>query len=419
MTSSPIVAHDRPPLAGIRVLDLSRVVSGPFCTMLLGDLGAEVIKIEAPSSGDDSRHFGPPFVGGESAYFLSVNRNKKSCCIDLKTAAGRELVLKLAAESDVLLDNFRPGTLARLGLDDATLREANPCLVLCSITGFGDSGADAQRPGYDLIVQGESGFMDITGVADGPPTKVGTSVADLVTGLYASQAILAALMARKEDGRGRRVDLAMLDCLASLLTFNAGIYFATGRSPMRRGNEHPTIYPYETFQAADGWINVGVANDKFWKLFCRAVGREELSRDSRFATAPDRVENRESLRPIVEELFLSAPRSHWVSCLKQAGVPVGEIRSIGEVCETKQLVERGMVVTMDHPAAGSIRSLYSPFRFDGRVRDDNAPPPMLGQHTADVLQRLAGVGEARLEALASSGVIALAARAAEDKLSVS
>jgi crotonobetainyl-CoA:carnitine CoA-transferase CaiB-like acyl-CoA transferase len=395
------------PLRGIRVLDLSRVVSGPFCTMLLGDLGAEVIKIEEPLSGDDSRAFGPPFVGGESAYFLSVNRNKQSCCIDLKSAAGPGLILAMAREADVLIDNFRPGTLERLGLGDAALRAANPRIVLCSITGFGDSGAEAQRPGYDLIVQGESGFMDITGFPGGPPTKVGTSVADLVTGLYAVQGILAALLERGDSGPGRRVDLAMLDCLASLLTFNAGIYFATGASPQRRGNAHPTIYPYETFEAADGWINVGIANDKFWVLFCEAVGAEPLLADPRYATGPSRVEHRESLRPVIEPMLRARPRAHWMACLGAAGVPCGVIRSVGEVCEAEQLVERGMVVGMAHPTAGVVKNLYSPFRFDGTVRRDNTPPPMLGEHTEDVLRRLAGLGPARIAELASEGTVAL------------
>ena len=395
------------PLRGIRVLDLSRVVSGPFCTMLLGDLGAEVIKIEEPTSGDDSRAFGPPFVAGESAYFLSVNRNKQSCCIDLKSAAGPELILAMAREADVLIDNFRPGTLDRLGLGDAALRAANPRIVLCSITGFGDSGAGAQRPGYDLIVQGESGFMDITGFPDGPPTKVGTSVADLVTGLYAVQGILAALLDRGQDGPARRVDLAMLDCLASLLTFNAGIYFTTGASPQRRGNAHPTIYPYETFLTADGWINVGIANDKFWVLFCEAVGAEPLLSDPRYVTGPSRVEHRESLRPVIEPMLRARPRAHWMACLGAAGVPCGEIRSVGEVCESEQLVGRGMVVSMEHPVAGVVKNLYSPFRFDGTVRRDNSPPPMLGEHTEEVLRRLVGLGPARIAELAREGTVAL------------
>jgi len=395
------------PLLGIRVLDLTRVVSGPFCTMLLGDLGAEVIKIEEPTQGDDSRAFGPPFMAGESAYFLSVNRNKQSCCIDLKTEAGLALVVSMARDADVLIDNFRPGTLQRLGLGDDVLRAANPSLILCSITGFGDSGPDAQRPGYDLILQGESGFMDITGFPDGPPTKVGTSVADLVTGLYAVQGILAALVERGRCHTGRRVDVSMLDSMASLLTFNAGIYFATGQSPQRRGNAHPTIYPYETFQASDGWVNVGVANDKFWILFCEAVGQDVLRHDPRFATGPDRVKHRLALQPIIEGLVRERPRAHWMKCLLAAGVPCGQIRSVGEVCEAEQLVTRGMLVSMDHPTVGTVKNVYSPFRFDGSVRTDNQAPPTLGQHTESVLQRLLGLPPEQIEQLARAGAVAL------------
>ncbi len=282
-------SSDGEALSGIKVLDLCRVVSGPFATMHLGDLGADVVKVEDPRHGDESRRYGPPFIAGESAYFLSVNRNKRSCAVDLKSPAGRDVVLALAGVADVVIDNFRPGTLDGWGLGDEALRQGNPRLVRCSITGFGRTGPDADRPGYDLILQGESGIMDITGEADGPPTKVGTSIADLVTGLYASQAVLAALMRRERTGIGGRVDVSMLDAMASLLTFNAGMYFASGESPKRRGNVHPTISPYETFQASDGWINLGVANDKFWSLFCDVIGGKDLEADPRFRTAPQRA----------------------------------------------------------------------------------------------------------------------------------
>lgn len=375
--------------------------------MILGDLGAEIIKIEEPVSGDDSRAFGPPFVGGESAYFLSVNRNKKSCCIDLKTPEGLALILDLVAQADVLVDNFRPGTLKRLGLGDDILHQRNPKLIHCAITGFGSDGPDADRPGYDLIIQGESGFMDITGFPDGPPTKIGTSVADLVTGLYAVQAILAAIIQRSQSGKGDTVALSMLDCMASLLTFNAGIYFTTGESPQRRGNAHPTIAPYETFRTADGWINVGVANDKFWRLFCEALACAELSDDPRFETAPLRVANRGALVPFLESLLLTQPRSHWLALLTGAGVPCGAIRTIGEVCEAGQLVNRGMVTTMDHPSAGPVRNIITPFRFGDQPLDEHTPPPRLGEHTAETLERLAGVSAEAIGELADQGVVRL------------
>jgi formyl-CoA transferase len=375
------------PLAGIRVLDLTRVVSGPFATMLLADLGADVAKVEEPGKGDESRTYGPPFLDGESAYFLSINRSKRSLALDLKSAAGREAALALARVADVVVENFRPGALDRLGLGWEVLQEVNPRLILCSISGFGREGPDHGRPGYDLIIQGEAGIMDITGQPDGPPTKVGTSVADLVTGLYASQAVLAALRRRDaKRGHGCRVEVAMLDALSSLLTFNAGIYYATGRSPTRRGNAHPTIVPYETFEAADGWVNIGVANDKFWAVFCDVVGCTQFLDDPRFAKAPDRVANRDELLPLLAPMLRAQPRRHWVEVLSAAGVPCGEIRRVGEVCEAPQLVERGMVLEAMHPSAGLVRSIASPARFDGRPPPSPTAPPRLGEHTADVLK---------------------------------
>ena len=393
------------PLTGIRILDLSRVVSGPFCSMLLGDLGAEVIKIEEPGSGDDSRAFGPPFSGGESAYFLSVNRNKRSCAINLRDEEGVGIARRLALQCDVLLDNFRPGTMARLGLDHHELRAANPALISCSITGFGRTGADAQRPGYDLIIQGESGIMDITGDPDGPPTKIGTSIADLLTGQFASQGIMAALLERMRTGKGRHVDVSMLDCMASLLTFNAGIYFTTGQSPRRRGNTHATIAPYETFRTSDGWLNVGVANDKFWQLFCGVIERPDLAADPRYTKAVDRVRLREELVPLVAGIIAARPRSHWVEQLARAGVPYGDIRSVQEVCEAEQLTSRGMVIEMQHPTAGTVRNIDSPLRFDDRNDDHHEPPPLLGQHAAEVLSTLLGMSEDEVAQLAGRGVV--------------
>jgi crotonobetainyl-CoA:carnitine CoA-transferase CaiB-like acyl-CoA transferase len=404
--------HPLKPLNGIRILDLSRVVSGPFCTMILGDLGAEIIKVEEPASGDDSRAFGPPFMNGESAYFLSVNRNKKSCCIDLKSDDGKRLVLDLVRHADVIVENFRPGTMERLGLGPDVLAEANPRLVQCSITGFGKEGPDADRPGYDLIIQGESGIMDITGFPDAPPTKIGTSVADLVTGLYAVQAILAAVIERTRTGRGCTVDIAMLDCMASLLTFNAGIYFATGQAPVRRGNAHPTIVPYETFRTSDGWVNLGVANDKFWRLFCEVIDAPDLVEDLRFRDAPDRVANRADLLPRVEAILLKQPRAYWLSRLIPAGVPCGAIRSVGEVCDAEQLVSRGMVATLLHETAGEVRNILTPFRFNGQPTGSHAAPPRLGQHTEATLASFADIGDETFEELCRRGVVRQATRVA-------
>lgn len=397
------------PLDGIRVLDLTRVVSGPFCTMQLGDLGAEIIKVEEPEHGDDSRAFGPPFLATESAYFLSVNRNKRSIAIDLKTTEGKGLLLALVAKCDVLIENFRPGTMERLGLDEASLACANASLIRCSITGFGSTGPDAQRPGYDLIVQGESGIMDVTGDPAGPPTKVGASIGDLVAGLYATQGILTSLIERDRRGTAAaiRVDVSMLDSLASLLTFNAGIYFATGQSPSRMGNAHPTIAPYETFRVSDGWINLGVANDKFWRQFCTAVGADELMADPRFERAPDRVKHRAELVPRVEAILAANSKSHWTGLLARVGVPCGQIRTVGEVCTAEQLTSRGMILTLSHPVAGSVRSIASPVRFDDAEPTGNVAPPTLGQHTREILSGLLGLDDKAIAHLAQQRVVRL------------
>lgn len=393
------------PLQGLRVLDLTRVVSGPFCTMMLGDLGADVIKIEEPRHGDESRGFAPPFIGTESAYYLSVNRNKRGCAIDLKHPQGLQLVRRLAAAADVLVENFRPGTMERLGLGDEQLRAEYPRLVHCAITGFGRTGPDAQRPGYDLVIQGESGVMDITGDADGLPTKVGTSIADLVTGQFATQAVLAALLERQKTGLGQRVDVAMLDCMASLLTFNAGIYFATGESPKRRGNAHPTIAPYESFRASDGWINLAVANDKFWQAFCELVARPDLQADPRFRGAADRVRHRSELVPLISDILVQHPRRYWIEAFRRVGIPHGDIRTVREVCEATQLRERGMLFDMPHPTAGVVRNIANPIRPDDAPLPARLPPPLLGQHTREVLASVAGVPQDELDALERAGAI--------------
>lgn len=377
-------------LSGIKVLDLCRVVSGPFATMHLGDLGADVVKIEDPRVGDESRRYGPPFVNGESSYFLSVNRNKRSCTIDLKSPAGRDAVIALAKAADVVIDNFRPGTLDKWGLSYEAMSAHNPKLIQCSISGFGRTGPDASRPGYDLILQGESGVMDITGDPDGPPMKVGTSIADLVTGLYASQAVLAALMKRERSVVGGRVDVSMLDAMASLLTFNAGMYFASGESPKRRGNVHPTISPYETFEASDGWFNLGVANDKFWSLFCAAVDRKDLEANPCFDRAPKRAANRAELGAILRPIFKSEPRDRWLEIFGGAGIPCGAIRTVGEVCESPQLVQRDMVQTVTHRVAGEVKFVARPLRFDDEPPAPSTPPPTLGEHTVEVFEHWLG-----------------------------
>ncbi|MGH7419858.1 MAG: CaiB/BaiF CoA transferase family protein, partial [Candidatus Rokuibacteriota bacterium] len=281
----------RPPLAGVRVIDLTRVLAGPFCAMSLGDMGAEVIKIEEPGKGDDTRGW-PPFVSGEATYFLSVNRSKKSLTLNMKAREGQEILRRLVVTADVVLENFRPGTMERLGFGYERLRKTNPRLVYCSISGFGESGPEAHRPGYDLIVQGESGIMDITGFPDGPPVKVGNSIGDLVAGMAAAQGITLALLNRQRTGKGQKVEIGMLDVMASLLTYQAGLYWNAGGRPTRRGNEHPSIVPYEVFKARDVYLTLGVANNPLWERTCRALDRKDLIKDSRFDTVPNRVANR-------------------------------------------------------------------------------------------------------------------------------
>ena len=392
------------PLDGIRVVDLSRVVAGPYCTMTLGDMGADVVKIEQPGRGDESRAFGPPFLGGESPYYLSINRNKRSCTVDLKHEAGRAVVRRLIAGADVVIQNFRPGAAARLGLDYEAVAARRPEVVYCSISGFGEGGPDADRPGYDLIVQGESGLMDLTGEADGPPTRIGTSIADLTAGMMAAQGILLALYARRTTGRGQHVRVAMLDAVASLLTYNAGNYFASGEVPTRRGNDHPSVVPYQTLRARDGWMNLGIANDSLWVRYCDAVGRPDLRDDPRFATAPERVRHRDVLVPIVVEITAGRTVAEWMDVLGAAGVPCGRIRSVAEVCTNPQLTARGKVVEHPHPTAGRVRMIGQPIELSETPGRIDRAPPLLGEHTDEVL-RAAGYTDEDIRAFRAAGAV--------------
>ena len=393
------------PLEGIRVLDLSRVLSGPYCTMLLGDLGAQVIKVERPGEGDDTRAFAPPFQGDQAAYFLSINRNKKSITLDMKSERGREIFWRLVELSDVLVENFRPGAMERLGFGYDAVRARRPALIYCSISGFGNSGPQKDRAGYDVIVQGEAGIMDLTGPRDGPPHKVGTSIADLVSGLTAAQGILAALYAAKVGGRGQRVNVSMYEAVAALLTFNASIYFATGNSPRRRGNEHATIVPYETLETSDGWINLGVANDDIWRRFCATAGMKELADDRRFATAPDRVRHRDALIPMMKELFKQHPRDEWLKMLDDGGVPCGAVRTVAEVCDSEVLRARDMIAEMSHASAGTVKGIKSAIHLSETALDTYDAPPKLGQHTHEVLTTLLGYTIDEVDVLASGGVV--------------
>jgi crotonobetainyl-CoA:carnitine CoA-transferase CaiB-like acyl-CoA transferase len=398
------VARARKPLTGIRVLDLTRVLAGPFCAMQLGDMGADVIKIEEPGKGDDTRGW-PPFVGGEATYFMSVNRNKRSLTLNLKAPEGQALFRRLVAKSDVVLENFRTGTMDRLGLGYAALARLNRRLVYCAISGFGESGPEAARGGYDLVVQAESGVMDLTGFADGPPVKVGNSIADLVAGMAAAHGVTLALLARQRTRRGQKVEIGMLDVMASLLTYQAGIYFGTGQRPARRGNAHPSIVPYEVFRAADAYLVLGVANNSLWSRCCAALERPELATDPRFDSEARRVEHRGVLVPLLDEILGTRGAEEWLKRFEAAGVPAGRIRTVAEVCESEHLKARGMIVTLPHPTAGQVTVMGVPIRLHGTPGKAATPPPRLGEHTESVLRSVLGLARKEVAALRAGGVV--------------
>ncbi len=396
--------RSRPPLAGIRVIDLTRVLAGPFCSMSLGDMGAEIIKIEEPGKGDDTRGW-PPFAGGEATYFMSVNRNKKSLTLNMKAPEGQAILRALIAKADVVLENFRPGTMERLGFGYDVLRKTNPRLIYCSISGFGESGPESSRPGYDLIVQGESGVMDLTGFADGPPVKVGNSIGDLVAGMAAAQGVTLALLSRSKSGKGQKVEIGMLDVMASLLTYQAGLYWNAGGRPTRRGNQHPSIVPYEVFQAQDAYMTLGVANNSLWERMCRAIGREDLAKDPRFDSEANRVANRDVLGPLLNSIFSTRPAAHWLKRLDDAGVPAGRIKTVAEVCESEHLRARGMFVNVKHPKAGAVTAMGVPIRLRSTPGAAQGPAPLLGQHTDEILTGLLRIPKPKVEKLRAAGVV--------------
>ncbi len=371
------------PLDGLVVLDLSRVLAGPYCTMILGDLGADVLKLEHPS-GDDTRRWGPPFAAGESAYYLAVNRNKRSAVADLKTADGAALVRRIAARADVLVENFRPGTLERYGLALDALRARNPRLITLSISGMGATGPDKDLPGYDFVVQALGGLMAISGPAAGPPSKVGVAVVDLTTGMLAANALLAALYARERSGTGQHIDISLLESQVAWLANVGSAFLVSGAEPARYGNAHPTIVPYQSFAAADGDFALAVGNDGQWQALCAAIERPDLAADARFATNPQRVEQRDVLVPLLAAHFATRPLAEWVARIQAAGVPVGAVRSIGQVLTDEQVLAREMVVQVEHPTIGDLKLLGIPFKFSATPASIRRPPPLLGQHTAEI-----------------------------------
>jgi crotonobetainyl-CoA:carnitine CoA-transferase CaiB-like acyl-CoA transferase len=390
----------RPPLGDVRVVDLSRVLAGPYCTMMLADLGADVVKVERPGEGDETRAWGPPYAGGEAAYFLAVNRSKRSIAVDLKAPEGRAIVLDLCARADVVLENFRPGTAARLGLDAASAQARNPRAVYCSISGFGSSRTP-DRAGYDFTVQAESGLMAITGDLDGPPAKAGVAIVDVLTGLHAAVAIVAALRKRDATGAGDRIEVSLLDSAFSALVNVAQNALVTGEEPARFGNAHPSIVPYQPFRTTDGWIAVAAANDGLYARLCDVIGRPELANDERFATNAARVRNRAELLPLLEESFATRRADDWAAALDAAGVPAGKIRGVLEALRAAAPATTHVA----HPTAGELELVASPFALDPPSLPEATAPPLLGEHTREILVEL-GFDDRRIDELVSRGVVA-------------
>jgi formyl-CoA transferase len=400
------------PLEGIRVLDLTRILAGPYCTMMLGDLGADVIKVERPGRGDDSRSWGPPFVGepygpypGEAAYFLASNRNKRSITANLKAPEGLEIVRRLARVSDALVENFRGGTLERMGLGYEDLRALNPRLVYCSISGYGRTGPYADRPGYDFIIQAEGGMMGITGPEEGQPYRVGIPIVDITTGMFASTAILAALRARDVTGEGQYVDMSLLDSQVAVLTNVASNYLVGGQGHRRLGNAHPNITPYEAFRARDKWFALAVGNEGQWAILCSVIERPDLKDDPRFADNSSRVANRAALREMLDGAFARRNAAAWLAEFREAGLPCGPINTIPEVFQHPQAEARELVQAAEHPTAGTVRFPGFPYKFSETPAAIRRPPPRLGEHTEEVLRDLLGYSAEEVSVLREQGVL--------------
>ena len=393
-------------LQGVRVIDLTRILAGPYCTMMLGDLGAEVIKIEAPGRGDDTRHWGPPFTeSGEAAYFMCANRNKRSLTLNLKSERGLEILKDMISQGDVLVENFKAGTLSRWGLDYEMLQEIRPGLIYCTVTGYGYTGPYSSRPGYDFIVQAMGGFMSITGPKEGDPHRAGVAIADISAGMFAASAVLAALYARERTGEGQRIDMALLDSQIALLTYAASNYFVSGETPTRHGNAHPNIVPYQSFTARDGQFAFAAGNDSQWEKFCGAVDRPQWLHDERFRTNSARVQNRDLVAAALDDLFVTRDAAHWLALCEQIGLPAGPINSIDRVFEDAQVQAREMRVTAQHSENGDVPLLNSPLRIPTAPTSIRRAPPTLGEHTEEVLAEMFGLDAASVAALRQEGVV--------------
>ncbi len=391
-------------LDGIRIIDFSKALAGPYCTMLLADMGAEVIKIEMPGSGDDSRGWGPPFIDGESAYFLSINRNKKSITLNLKDNKAKEIALKLIGKADIVLESNRPGVMTKLGLDYEAVKKINPGIIYCSISGFGQTGPYSKRPGFDQVIQGYGGIMGLTGEKGGDPLKVGIAVTDIATGMFAATGILTALYHRERTGQGQHVDASMLDGQVSWLTYQAGRYLASGNVPQRIGSAHPLIVPYQDFEASDGFINIAAGNDNLWKKFCEVAGLSDIANDPNFATNPKRVENRDEVVAIIRKKIKTKTMQEWLDILNDAGVPCGPIYTVDQIFKDPQVLAREMLVEVDHPKCGKIQVTGSPIKFSETPAEITTHPPLLGEHNSSILQEL-GFSEEDITRLKEDKVI--------------
>jgi len=387
------------PLSGYRVLDLSRILAGPYCTMILGDQGAEVIKVERPGSGDDTRSWGPPFAGGESAYYLCCNRNKRSITVDLKNPRGAELVRELAKVSDVFVENFTPGLTKRFGLDYESLRELNPRLVYCSITAYGQGGPYRDRPGYDMVLSAVGGLMWITGEREGNPCKVGVAITDVLTGVYASGAITSALLWRARSGRGQHIDCSLLDVQVSALANIGSNYLVAGQEASRWGTAHESIIPYQVFPTKDRPIAIAVANDKLWVNFCKLLGQAEWIADPRFESNPQRVENRELLLPLIAEALAGKSCDEWTELLVERAIPCGPVNNMEHLFSDPQVLHRGMIAEIPHPTIGRLRLAGIPIRYSDTPGAVRLPPPLLGEHTDELLAEVLGYAPQTVEEL--------------------
>ncbi len=393
------------PLTGIKVLDLSQTVAGPLCSMRLADMGAEVIKVEIPGRGDGLRHWGPPFLGGEGVYFLGLNRNKKSITLNLKSQKGKEIFFKILMESDVLIENFRPGTMERLGLEYEAIKRKNPRIIYCRISGYGQNGPYYKRGGYDLIAQGESGIMLVTGEEERPPSKVGIAVVDFGTGMNAAFGVLAALLAREKIGSGQIVDVALFDTAVYWMTFQQiGAYLASKKPPKRLGTAHPVAAPYEAYKTKDIYITIGCSADRNWKKLCKLLGKNELVNDPKFITNPKRVENSKKLTAILSKVFSTKKGDEWLQELREVGIPCGPVNTLDKVISDPQVIHRNMLVQIQHPTAGIIKVPGIPVKLSKTPGEIKTPPPKLGQHTKEILQEI-GYSEEEIEEFQASNVI--------------